>query len=190
MSDLINRFARTLAKLSVKRYNKIRLFRVVARHAYWALSDLYTALYPPLPGENPYPWPYVDPKFGDFEDAEDTLVVDRLGFVIRHSTSYCAYRMRRVLGYWPYRVQPKRYDAKDWAEYLGDLGFSEVKIDYNGGFYLGVNPNIGEHGLVVWLEPWLRYEKTDLILVSTYLSGEYCELEVRPEDYRWFSIHK
>lgn len=190
MSDLINHFVRTLAKLSVKRYDRIRVLRVIARRIYWALSDLYATLYPSLPGENPYPWPYSDPEFGNFGEKEDTLVVDRSGFIIRHSTSYCAYRMKRILGHWPDRVQPKRYDAKDWAEYLTDLGFSEVEISYNGASFLGVNPNVGEYGLVVWFEPCVRYEKTDLVLVSTYFKGEYCELEVRRDDYRWFLIRR
>lgn len=195
-------FIRELGKRSVERYNHCKPLRFLCRTTYRTLSRLhctfsshqlcleYLATTDPTKKINIYPWPYRDPTFGNYGEEVDTLVVDQLGFVIRHSTSYCAYRLKVALGYWPKRKQRKRYDAKNWQEYLSDLGFTEV-VDCpdDEHCYIGIKPDYGEFGLVVWFEhvQYLQGERT--VIVSTYFNNEYQRFSALPSDYTWITIN-
>lgn len=108
-----------------------------------------------------YPWPYADPDFPGFPEDEDALVTDPAGFVIKRSTSYMAWCIYCYTGRWPRRraYEGKRYDAKDWGEFLELNGFRSLKgerpwIDHAMPFldaYIGINPKAGEFGQLYWL---------------------------------------
>lgn len=58
-----------------------------------------------------------------------------------------------------YCTRKKRYDAKDWGEFLELNGFRSLKesrpwVGYVVSFrdaYIGINPKVGEYGQLYWL---------------------------------------
>lgn len=158
------------------------------------------------------PWPYCDPRFASWEEADGTLVTDPANFVIRHSTSYCAWRIRELTGKWPTnRVKPRNeahaqeirnrerpHDAKYWLEFLQaqDCYLGVVDADYitqhPNHHYIGVDPNCGEYGLVIWFEN-LAYDiqnQRTLAVVSTYRNQCYLQDSVHFADFTWVKIGK
>ena len=195
----ILKIANFFAKYSVKRWNKIRPFRKLCRLAYqemeWMFEDKIGIDNEEAEAEgysviNPYPRLYRDPRFASWEEDDDCLVSDPSGFVIRHSTSYCAYLIALEKCFeWPRRKTKKRYDAKDWQEFLAECGYRRVvsgkQLD-RVHEYVGILPDEGQYGLVVWFErrSYRRHDDGDkepIIFASTYRDGRF-QVVVYPED--------
>ena len=141
-----------------------------------------------------YPAAYSHPKIAtwneDDSDKNYSLISDPALFVIRHSTSYCAYKIREVMGKWPLRCLHERYDAKDWDKFLDED--QKFPLCEGGpecwGFYVGVEQDTtSEFGEVVWFEGEAD-KSTGMVLVSTYRIRHHWTLYVKPENYHWYFI--
>lgn len=155
-----------------------------------------------------YPWPYRDAAFAPWpeddgvilpgeptEDRGYTLISDEFGFVIRRSTSYCAWKIyeqthnslnqRKASE----NGKKKRYDGKDWIEFLAVNGFTETAdFPQSDGYYVGVRPDYGEFGQLYWYERtvfadgdamcWLTYS----LICSTYENFHYQTVRLKPDD--------
>ena len=203
-----------LAKYSVKKWNKIRLLRKVCRLGYQWLGRLYTFIasfrlrptsylddrvrtFQGLDIVDTYPWPYVDPGFAPWADDDmDCLIPDSVGFVRRRSTSYCAWKIREATGKWPRRAVKRRYDAKDWQEFLAGCGYTTIVSGMelvNSRRYVGIIPSDGEFGLVVWAHALYHRQEADdrieEVVCSTYRDGHF-EILVYPraEPIIWVQI--
>ncbi len=198
---LMNFFAR----MSVTRYNKCRPARRLFRKLYQLCSMLY-CLFSPLHhrnlsmmknGEiiNTYPWPYNDLLFANWSESDKdndySLVPDPSGCVVKYATSYCAYKIYETTGHWPKRTSTRRrFDAKDWREFLREAGYYEVDhAPSKNFFYVGIrtHPYRSVYGEVVWFE---RYdeESVDAVLVTTYDHKIFVPKIVRTPDYIWVKI--
>ena len=117
------------------------------------------------------------------------MVPDPSGFVIRHSTSYCAWKIREFTGFWPKRFEPrKQYPAKDWEEFLAENGYTKkVERPVDGHYYIGINPDgYKEWGKVVWF----HMNFGAFTIVSTYLDHRYVRDERADyRDYTWVQIY-
>ena len=193
-----------LAKYSVVRFNKNRPLRALCRKGYQLLSTLY-CVFSPLHhrrlelmkgGEivDTYPWPYNDILFANWPesscDSDYTPVLDPSRSVVKKSTSYCAYKIYEVTGKWPKSTsRHKRFEPKDWREFLREAGYWEVDHNPSKNFYyVGVRDNIFRpYSEVVWLE---RYEgnSVDSVVVTTYDQKVFVPKRVRTTDYIWVKI--
>lgn len=182
--------ANFLAKYSCPKWNQNQVLRKICRAGYQKLGQNWIkrmearsrrpiSLRPPrkfsflghaitlLPEDrhNTYPWPYRDEGFANWEEDDSpqgyNLISDPAGFVIRHSTSYCAWKFREATGHWPMNRGDKRqrFDAKDWEEFLSlNRGRRVVDKSDDMSFisslygYIGILPQQGEFGQVMWLE--------------------------------------
>lgn len=208
MLDLANFFA----KYSCPKWNQNRLLRKICRTGYQRLSQKWiqrrearlrrpvrhrpprkladhAIKIAPEDWHNTYPWPYREEQFADWE-ADDSpqeynLISDPSGFVIRHSTSYCAWKIREATGRWPMQHGDswQRFDAKNWEEFLKLNHGRRITADSDMSFiadsygYVGILPQQGEYGQVVWLESiYVKFrEKVKHLdyLVSTYENQRY-----------------
>lgn len=140
---------------------------------------------------NTYPWPYADPKFADWEEDDSrkgyNLISDQSGCVIKHSTSYCAWKIFEATGQWPQKLTDQRLDAKNWQRFLAEAGYPKVveRLSRNH-CYVGIKPDEGEFGLVVWAE------SIELAIggvnVSTYVDRQYKFMTVDSRLYTWVEI--
>lgn len=136
---------------------------------------------------NTYPWPYRDPQFANWEEDDSpegyNLISDPAGFVVRRSTSYCAWKIYEATGYWPtnHGANRHRYDARDWEEFL-EMNYchrvtSEEFTPYSGYCYIGIISDQGEFGQVVHLEnvhvDFLARTRKVNYYVSTYEDFRY-----------------
>lgn len=127
------------------------------------MTSLSAAFATPVGLNAAYPWPYSDPNFPGFPEDEDALVTDPAGFVIKRSTSYAAWRIKCLTGSWPLKraYKGKRYDAKDWGEFLELNGFRALNgerpwvaemTSLNGLYaYVGIDAKAGEFGQLYWM---------------------------------------
>ena len=133
-----------------------------------------------------YPWPYCDHKFADWDKEPDSLVLDPSGCVIKDSTSYCAWKIYECTGAWPNKNLGLPTGAKNWRQFLREAGYMEVanQPDY-GASYVGINPNDGEDGIVVWFESL----RPNGVVTSTYRKERFSvEIVENVEDYVWIKI--
>lgn len=183
--------ANLFARFSVRRWNKIRVLRGVCRAAYRGMGNIYIAWrrrkYPTIAKfgilANTYPWPYCDPKFAPWEEDDRpetyTLITDPANFVVRRSTSYVAWKIFELTGRWPLERgnDGTVFHAKYWQEFLRLNGYAkEVEHPERGKHYVGIIPDEGEFGQVVWFEGLSLLSCPDLPIytVSTYVDFEYC----------------
>lgn len=154
---------------------------------------------------NTYPWPYCDPGFANWEEDDSkegySLISDQSGCVIKYATSYVAYKIFEETGVWPQKTSSERLDAKRWVQFLAEAGYTEiVKRPEEGHHYVGVKPDEGEWGLVVWYEQGhstrLRRtrDKYDIAIIkmaeiSTYINKSYVFTSVDLDDYVWVKIN-
>lgn len=140
---------------------------------------------------NTYPWPYNHPGFADWEEDDATgnytLVSDQSGFIVRHSTSYCAWKIFEATGQWPQRKTRRRFDARLWREFLAEAGYSNIVIEpWDEHRYIGVEKySDKQYGEVVWFEMKHDPEK---VVVSTYSDKKYFCGFVDPKKYIWIQI--
>lgn len=130
---------------------------------------------------NTYPWPYSDPKFAPWEEDDRpetyTLVSDPAGFVIRRSTSYVAWKIFELTGRWPLERgdEGKIFHAKYWQEFLRLNGYDQIveRPLRRRRRYVGIIPDEGEFGQVVWFEDILDCRGTPVYMASTYENFRY-----------------
>lgn len=140
-----------------------------------------------------YPWPYSDYRFADWEECADNdgynLISDQSDFVIRHSTSYCAYKIFELTGKWPKKYSVGYHaHAKNWQQFLYEAGYKQEVINLiPSQHYVGIAPTYGEFGLVVWAEGPVN-ETTHTLYVSTYLEKHHHYFEALVADYIWIQI--
>ncbi len=194
------------AKMSCDKWNKCaplrRIYRKLYRHAarrYWKSSiaqqrtkqyqDTYYYF-------DTYPWPYCDDKFADWEEDDTigsyTLITDQSNFVIKHPTSYCAWKIYESTGHWPQRKSHRRFDAKHWQDFLAEAGYDTiVAIPWKGHRYVGIEQHsLSEFGEVVWFE---KPNDSDgacstSVIVSTYRDKKYFCGPVDLRKYLWIQI--
>ena len=203
------------AMKSCPRWNKNKLRRRAYRKAYreaaehyWEtspVSQMLHAAYESGECVDTYPWPYRDPDFANWEedDSDDgySLISDQSGCVIKYATSYCAWKIFEATGTWPQKTSSERLDAKRWVQFLAEAGYTEiVGVPQNGHRYIGIKPDEGEWGLVVWFESddnsakYLKdYQGVDtseapMIFVSSYVDKKHKAWRVKPEDFTWVKI--
>lgn len=160
---------------------------------------------------NTYPWPYVDEGFANWppsdEKGEDALVCDPAGFVVKHCTSYCAWKIRELTGHWPkVRQSGAVYHAKDWEEFLAKNGFTkrvDTPEDEPRGRFVGMCPDQGEYGQLYWFEE-MRYVKCAWVErgvqynhsppvfdCTTYYEGQFANISMSKsaaEGLRWVQV--
>lgn len=213
------KLANFLAKYSCSKWNHYRVLRRVCRAGYRSMADITAILQRlkligpavhfersklskvPLASFDTYPYLYRNPDFAPWEEDDDpknyTLITDPANFVIRRSTSYCAWKIYELTGRWPIvrsyneinrkqyleislaledippeerRPAEARFDAKYWREFLALNGYTKVvEAPISGHHYVGIQPDEGEFGQVVWVDS----VNAEQILVSTYFDFEY-----------------
>ncbi len=192
MLEVVNRWAWK----SVSANNPNRTSRVFYRCLYRTAARLYRAfsrdwrlrldLYMNGCSEiNTYVWPYCVPEFANWPEEEGLLVSDSCGFVVRHSTSYCAQKLHEISRRWLKHGRGERYDARDWLQLLDINGYDEIAREpKTGNSYIGIMPHMGEYGLVVWFE----YMDGPLAVFSTYRDGKYFISREMPDRVTWVRV--
>lgn len=194
------------AKLSCDKWNKCGLlrqfYRMLYRHAAQArwkapvarqLTQQYQDAYYYL---DTYPWPYKEAKFADWEENDVTgsytLITDQSNFVVKHCTSYCAWKIFESTGRWPKRTTHRRYDAKFWQDFLSEAGYDTIVTELQQGHrYVGIREHDdSEFGEVVWFERKNEQSKDNRpsVIVSTYRNKKYFCGTVNPREYLWVQI--
>ncbi|MBR2709140.1 hypothetical protein IKE98_02325 [Candidatus Saccharibacteria bacterium] len=194
------RIANMWAKYSCPEWNKIRILRKFCRLRYQKTAERYwmspegsqlTRRYKAGEVIDTYPKPYCLQGFANWPEKGDkknyNLISDQSLCVIKYPTSYCAWKIFEETGTWPRKTSSERLDAKRWVQFLQEAGYSKV-VDHpsEGHRYVGVNPDIGEWGLVVWLE---EKHKKGKVLVSSYVKKRYKKWWVKEKDFTWVLIH-
>lgn len=191
------------AKLSCSKWNKCRFTRRIHRAAYRKMAEKYwhsadhqikMELY--LSGRheiNTYPWPYSDKGFANWPESDQsddyTLISDQSGCVVKYATSYCAWKIYEATGEWPTKKSNVRLDAKNWIQFLAEAGYTKQVSGVslrNGAHYVGIDPNRGEWGVVVWFEAI----QGDRLEYSTYYNKQYYYGLGFAKDFEWVEISK
>lgn len=206
---IVNFYARN----SVTAFQKKRYLRKLSRLCYQAISNFYCAVSPEYIRHqrmqdggaliDTYPWPYREAWFADWEEDSNpdtySLVGDTAGFVIKHSTSYCAWKIFEFNNSWLKRTaRLHSHDAKHWHCLLFYNGYSNtVKRPEPGKKYIGIAASKGVHGEVVWFEGFDDGYSVDhtndtggRIIYSTYRDKEYTIGAALDEWYVWVEITK
>lgn len=160
MGSLRIRVANFFAKYSCPAWQRSRVIRKIFRRIYRTIMEKGAKNYPYESYEFAN-WPESD------EEGKYSLVTDSDGFVIRRSPSYVAWQMRKVSGKRLKRPVPGErkpgehaFDAKHWGEILEFNGWQKMKKGrgpimsdaINGAYLVGVMPDEGEFGQVIWFE--------------------------------------
>ena len=200
-----------LSKNSVTMFQERRLIRGLCRASYLLLADLYCAFSPQFikqqnlaeKGEivDTYPWPFCTSWFADWEEVSEknhySLVSDRAGFVVKHSTSYCAWKIDEFTG--SRLTRPRCMTDCSAAHWHRLLFFNDyrntVKRPSPGRHYIGIMPSRYKYGEVVWFEGFedgFSCEKENdtgrSIIFSTYRDKKFFVGCAPAEWYIWVEI--
>ena len=139
---------------------------------------------------NTYPYPYSDERFADWEEDDSkrgySLISDQSGCVVKYATSYVAYKIFEETGVWPQKKTSRRLDAKKWDQFLAEAGYDKgVLAPKSGHHYVGIKPDEGEFGLVVWFE---EVDDNDYVDISTYYDKAYFFGSAKIKDFKWVEI--
>lgn len=190
MSTFKIKVANFFARESCAAWQPKRIIRIIYRHIYRFIMET---------GAEEYP--YADPDFAKWPESDGnfyTLITDSNGFVIRRSTSYVAWMMKKHCGSSPKLPKPgprkpgeHRFDAKHWGEILEYNGWQKVsKADWPSYYdiridrhFIGIIADADEFGLLVWFKNagfdlTSRYETW---IVSTYKDFKEQCLEIPSE---------
>ena len=125
MSTFKIKVANFFARESCAAWQPKRIIRIIYRHIYRFIMET---------GAEEYP--YADPDFAKWQESDGnfyTLITDSSNFVIRRSTSYVAWMMKKYCGSSPKLPKPgprkpgeHRFDAKHWDEILDYNGWQKV----------------------------------------------------------------
>lgn len=207
----IDQVVNFFAKNSVTKFQKNRVIRGACRASYRGLSNLYCAVSPEYIRlqtlhekdilVDTYPWPYRESWFANWEEDDSkwgySLVSDPAGFIVKRSTSYCAWKINEAFGLWLER--PKwlpSCDAKHWHRLLHDNGYrNTVKRPEPGKHYVGIAPSNGLHGECVWFEGYDDGNSVERvndtggeIIYTTYREKQF-EIGAAPAEwYIWVEI--
>ena len=199
--DVLN----TWAQLSCANWSKDKLAREFYRRKcrdvaseYWTSPEHQALMKRYRNGDhslNTYPWPYSDKNFANWPESDDedtySLITDPSDQIIKHSTSYCAWKIYETTGKWPRKSSKEKLDADRWLQFLAEAGYTRVlkrgKELKMFNHYVGVNPNEGESGLVVWME-FASDPDEHWATVSSYVDKRYKVWAVDTNNYRWVLI--
>ena len=145
---------------------------------------------------NSYPWPYCQPEFANWPEHHSkqyySLVTDLSGCIVKHDTSYIAWKIREATGEWPTETDKIKFTEFDWILFLANSGFHEIaEAPKRKHKYVGVYSTNQKETVGVW------YEKAELneqeykgkpIIVTTYLDKEFKVLRVNPKKFTWVKI--
>lgn len=177
MSSLKIMVANFFAKQSCAAWQSNRVIRKICRKAYRLIMESGAKSYP-YKNTDFANWPESD---GDFY----TLITDSANFVIRHSTSYVAWMMKKYCGGWPKLPVPgprmpgeHKFDAKHWDEVLEFNGWQRVskaswptQLDTEKGIhFIGIQANEGEFGQLFW---FVGHEEDDFREISYWHTVTY-----------------
>lgn len=138
-----------------------------------------------------YPWPYREQDFANWEEDDSSdgysLISDQSGCVVKYATSYCAWKIFEATGTWPQKTSKERLDARRWVQFLAEAGYTEV-VDYleAGHHYVGIDPDVGEWGIVVWLDGYI--DNSPVGYMSSYRNGEFVTWIDDIHCYTWVKI--
>ena len=183
-----------------------KILRRLCRYTFWGIASLDTHLHPRHESLgfliDTYPRVYL--SVGQWRETNDALVVDPANFVLGYATSYCAWKIRELTGHWPtnpvnivdteeYAERERKHDAKYWLEFLGaqDCCCGIVPSTYglhNGHHYIGVQPDYGEYGLVVWFEQEADPNDPTKVWATSYIDKKFWGDKVRISDFTWVKI--
>ena len=198
-TELVNEWA----KLSCPAWERSSFLRFLNRKKYQIAATNFYKSYGHLEcmrlyrkgycSVNTYPWPFRDEDFADWADGDSSnpynLVFDQSGCIIRHPTSYCAWKIYEATGSWPKQTSSTRYKSYDWENFLFEAGYKYAcypdVIKSSKTSFVGINPSDGQFGIVVWLEVILD---TFSALVSTYRNNNYSLEKVDIDDFVWIKI--
>lgn len=160
MSTFKIKVANFFARESCAAWQPKRIIRIIYRHIYRFIMET---------GAEEYP--YADPDFAKWQESDGnfyTLITDSSNFVIRRSTSYIAWMMKKYCGSSPKLPKPgprkpgeHRFDAKHWGEILEYNGWQKVsKADwpsyqdmFDKRHFIGIltdNNDDDDFGLLLW----------------------------------------
>lgn len=145
-----------------------------------------------------YPAPYSVANFGNWEEDDSyegySLLSDQSGFILKHCTSYCAWKIFEETGKWPRRKsRGTTFHAKYWQHFLAEAGYETIiTIPRYGHHYVGIKMHdFGEFGEVVWYENprnLLCESPIEEVTVSTYRNKEHFVGTIDPQHYLWVQI--
>lgn len=171
MSSLKVKIANFFAKQSCSAWQSNRVVRKVCRNVYRFIMETGPSLrtYDNVNDEfRAKSYPYEDAEFANWPESDGdfyTLITDSDNFVIRRSTSYIAWLMKKHCGGWPKPPIPgerkpgeHNFDAKHWDEVLEFNGWQKVsKEDWptwqnmnDDDHFIGIIADEGEFGQLVW----------------------------------------
>ena len=195
------------ALLASPTFNQSALLRWYHRRSYWRIAEReyasahhQTRVARYLSGErnlNTYVFPYVNQNFAPWSQNvysnDYASVLDPSGCPVRHSTSYCAYKIRELTGSWIKTCPNLASDAKHWVQFLCEAGFSDVlspeTVPDVAAHYVGVSTDLAhdKDGLVVWFEGYSgNYPGT--VQVSTFIGFQYTFATEDWRKYIWVKI--
>lgn len=160
-SNLRIKLANFFAKRSCPAWQSNKAIRKACRKIYRFLMET---------GAKSYPYENID--FAPWEESDGdfyTLITDSNNNVIRRSTSYVAWMMKRYCGGWPKKPTPEKrepgehaFDAKHWDEVLSFNGWDRIPDGFwplwpregtvETYHYIGILPDEGEFGQLLWLD--------------------------------------
>ena len=206
----IDRLVNFFAKNSVPASGNNRFLRYVCRQLYQAMSECWTATSPAFinaqerleAGDlvDTYPWPYRERWFADWEEdeARGTAVLDANGFIVRHDTSYCAWKVYEAVG--AYILCPdgaSGSDASIWRRLLSDAGFLCV-LDrpQPGRPHIGISNRLSRNPEVIWYEGYdsglgsidREIDTDGYVIFTTYRDGKYFIGTTPADRYTWIQV--
>lgn len=190
--------ANLCAKFSCSKWNKIKISRAYHRWRLHRMVDKYANKSQRKTDSrkmcdwyfNTYPWPYSDLEFANWKESnmpdESTLVLDPSNCIIKHDTSYCAYKIYEVTGKWPHPLQKDEVVRReDWLQFLTAAGYEKVKeeevLNNRQCHYVGIGRNI------IWFERVMD-SHYGLIEGSTYDDRSFKRDLVILKDFIWIKI--
>lgn len=210
---MLFKIAKFFAKYSTEQWNKHRPTRRICRACYRALIEWPANLKRLIGRKNRLElyaredtYPYRDQGEGDQiiqlapgpecdDPGEYNLISDSLGFVIKRSPSYIAWKYHEATGK---RLQifpggGHINDAKNWHKVMELNGFQKIdgdlaeylsQDDNQWGRYIGLSPLQGEFGQLYW------YERIShgAVYVSTYDDFAYLYSAVVPHYISWYRV--
>ncbi len=195
------------AKMSCPRYCSSKTKRSLCKALY--LAAVETSIKTPAQAEiteetlagkywcDSYPWPFYLPEFANWPEHHSekyySLVTDHSGCIVKHDTSYIAWKIRELTGSWPEKTDLIKFTYDDWIQFLANSGYSEIRTALKRGHkYVGIyTASKQKRTIAVWYEvskPDMDNHRDKPIIVTTYLNKEFKALRVRPQDFTWVKI--
>ena len=194
------------AKNSCPRYCDKKALRKFNRTMYLTVAESFLrtpvqkeVMKKTLAGEywyNSYPWPFCHSEFANWPEHWSkkyySLVTDLSGCIVKHDTSYIAWKIREFTGLWPEKTDLIRLTHFDWIQFLAKSDYCELAmVPEPGHKYVGIYPEEKSETVAVWYEttePDKKKHPGKPVIVTTYLDKEFKILRVKPEKFTWVKI--